>query len=130
MTIINRIYEIVERKSIKLTDFANYLKIPQSTISGWKRRQVDPPAELIIPIAMYLKVSPLYLLTGKITPGIKSLSDDESLLIDKYRLLDEDGKMMVLATAIRESRTNASSHNQQGDYSFQEKQRKNQKDVG
>lgn len=49
----------------RLRALAKALGTAPSTVSSWKIRQSDPPARYIVPIAEFLGVPPLYLLTGK-----------------------------------------------------------------
>lgn len=49
----------------RLRALAKALGTAPSTVSSWKIRHSDPPARYIVPIAEFLGVPPLYLLTGK-----------------------------------------------------------------
>lgn len=102
-SIIQRIYQLLEAKGLSATSLANHLGLRQSTVSGWKLRDKNPPSELIVPIANYLDVSPYLLLTGKESPFTSSrLANDEQELLSYYRKTSVEGKTMILLAAIRE----------------------------
>lgn len=63
----------------RLRALAKALGTAPSTVSSWKIRHSDPPARYIVPIAEFLGVPPLYLLTGK--PASPSTSQASSQAI-------------------------------------------------
>ncbi|MBE5977839.1 MAG: helix-turn-helix transcriptional regulator [Paenibacillaceae bacterium] len=106
MSIIERIFYIMEEKKIRASDLQKELNVTYSQISNWHKRNTDPPAKYILQICNILEVSPEYLLSSEeliIKPKIQpekistSLSKDE---IDLYQcigkrvhvLLNEQGK--------------------------------------
>lgn len=102
-SIIQRINQLLEAKGLSATSLANHLGLRQSTVSGWKLRDKNPPSELIVPIASFLDVSPEYLLTGKEYPFTSSrLANDEQELLNYYRKASVEGRTMILLAAIRE----------------------------
>lgn len=64
MIISERIFQILKEKGISQKDFAMATGIPQSTISDWKGKHVNPAADKIMIISDVLDVSPSELLTG------------------------------------------------------------------
>lgn len=65
MKIIERMFLLMDMKSIRPIDLANELNISKGVISNWKRRNTNPPAEYIKPLANFLGVSTDFLLTGE-----------------------------------------------------------------
>ena len=110
--IMNRILKIMDEQSITAYRLSKDLELNVNTVANWKSQKSNPPAHLIAPIASYLGVSPMYLLTGQedSTPSTgtvisNALTDErEALLLSMYRQLDYEGKTLVLAAAIREQR--------------------------
>lgn len=102
-SIIQRINQLLEAKGLSATSLANHLGLRQSTVSGWKLRNKNPPSELLVPIASFLDVTPYYLLTGKEHPFINNLlSKDEQQLLSYYRKASVEGRTMILLAAVRE----------------------------
>lgn len=92
MTINERLFSIIEQKSIKSTDLCKYLNINSSVLSTWKKRGTSPSAENIIGICEFLNITPEFLLTGKESDN---LSKDELEIIKLYRECDNTGKTAV-----------------------------------
>ena len=64
MIISERIFQVLKEKGISQKDFAMATGIPQSTISDWKGKHVNPAADKIMIICDVLDISPSELLTG------------------------------------------------------------------
>lgn len=79
MNICQRIFDCMGQDKARLRALAKALGTAPSTVSSWKIRQSDPPARYIVPIAEFLGVPPLYLLTGK--PASPSTSQASSQAI-------------------------------------------------
>ena len=60
--IIDRIGRLLKEKNKMAVDLCNALDIQQSTMSTWKSRRRNPPAEYMPTIASFLGVSLDYLL--------------------------------------------------------------------
>ena len=65
MTIIERMFKLLEEKNRRSVDLATVLAVGTGQISTWKKRNTDPPAKYIPKICEFLDVSYEYLLTGK-----------------------------------------------------------------
>lgn len=103
MSISQRLFRLLKEKNYTIQDLATAIKANDKTIYGWKRRDKNPPSELIVPIANYLDVSPYLLLTGKESPFTSSrLPNDEQQLLSYYRKASVEGRTMILLAAIRE----------------------------
>lgn len=91
--------EIIERISLLLTerektayDLCKIIGVQQSTMSTWRSRKKNPPAELLPDIARYLGVSLDYLLTGEENSSFCKLEAGEGELLDLFRALPQNKK--------------------------------------
>lgn len=82
MTVCERMFEIIEKNSLKTADLAKKLNIKQSVISNWKKRNTNPPVEYILVICEFLGISVEKLITGE---NGEAISLDEQKLLDAYR---------------------------------------------
>lgn len=80
MTIIERMFALMEEKDKKSVDLASLLSVGTGQISTWKKRNTDPPAKFIPQICEFLGVSCDYLLTGMNAPSSIVTSDDAEWL--------------------------------------------------
>ena len=107
MTICERVYDCLDKQLwTNPSKMAKAIGISKSHATQWKVRNSDPPAKLIVPIAEYLGVSPIYLLTGEeqLQDFATTITEEESRIIKKYRSLDEDGKDAVRGILLQEQR--------------------------
>lgn len=97
MTINERIFKLLEDSGTSQKRFAQETGISEKTISGWKTRKSNPPAELLSSIADYFGVSLDYLIAGKKldeeNPG-KDMTLEQ--LLDYYNCLDDIDKQLIL----------------------------------
>lgn len=54
---INKIIEIMERKTLKYSDLAAYLGVSKSVVSAWKQRETNPPIEYLVQICRFLDIT-------------------------------------------------------------------------
>lgn len=80
MTIIERMFKVLEEKNRRSVDLASVLAVGTGQISTWKKRNTDPPARYIPKICEFLGVSYEYLLTGKEDIANMVSSDDAEWL--------------------------------------------------
>ena len=80
-------------------EFSEKTGIPQSTISDWKGKKINPSADKLMIICEVLSVQPYELLSGTENPNytmpntvIIDRNSDEYLLIERYRNLDKEAK--------------------------------------
>ena len=59
-----------------------------------------------MPIGQLLEVTPEFLLTGSVESVPEELSDDEHSLLETYRACNDEGKLIVCASAVMEVRKN------------------------
>ncbi len=89
MTICERMFEIIDEKSLKTADLAKKLNIKQSVISNWKKRNTNPPIEYILVICEFLDISVEKLITGE---NGTTISLEEQKLLNAYRIADSGMK--------------------------------------
>ena len=106
LSICQRIFDYTGHDNTKLHALAKTLGVAASTVSTWKARHTDPPAKYIMPIAEFLGVSPLWLLTGTPEPAAAQKSNTSFSLYDElhavYDSLDRPGQVIMLAAGYRE----------------------------
>lgn len=102
-TISNKIFQILKDKGMTQKDFSEKTGIPQSTISDWKGKNLNPAADKIMIICDVLKISPGELLMGAgddiyESPENITISGNgiEYELIRNFRDLDERRKERLL----------------------------------
>lgn len=91
MKIVERMFQIMERKGIKQNKIAKELNIGEASVSAWKTRKTNPPVEYILNICKVLDVSVYYLLTGEEYNNSDLVTDEEALL-KNYRDCSEGHK--------------------------------------
>lgn len=114
MNICQRIFDCMGQDKTRLRALAKALGTAPSTVSSWKIRQSDPPAKYIVPIAEFLGVPPLYLLTGKQAstsnsqantlsePDAKADRQAYGELNSLYASLDRAGQVIMLAAGYQQ----------------------------
>ena len=101
MTIANRLNLLCQQKGIKKKALAEKIGVAQSTLQTWISRGQDFPAQFVVPICDVLGVTPLMLLSGA---NEQYTSEEEQYLLDLFRTLDHEGRVVVVNKAIEESR--------------------------
>ncbi|MCR4788451.1 MAG: helix-turn-helix domain-containing protein [Lachnospiraceae bacterium] len=92
MQIWERIFENIKKQGLTQKEFSQRSGIAESTISDWRRKNINPGSDKIPVICSVLNISPEELLgipTDRAINVDLSLSDKEQLLIEKYRNLDD-----------------------------------------
>ena len=95
MTIIERILETAEQKGIKQVDIAKLINKGTAQITSWKKRECNPPAEFIPPIAELLNVSIQWLMTGE-EETERGLTTEEQKMLTLYRRLDQKDRREIV----------------------------------
>ena len=110
MTPTQRMNQALTEKRIQKKVLAEAIGIPATTLNSWINRGGDFPASYVVPVAECLGVHPLWLLTGSDlpTPSIPAsyveLKEDELFLLESFRALDQEGKIVVANKAVEELR--------------------------
>lgn len=102
MIISEKIFEILKRKGMKQKEFSEKTGIPQSTISDWKSKKLNPASDKIMLICSVLNVSPYELLSGVESEDYKSTDyimldkkTEEYRLIEQYRSLESERRQRL-----------------------------------
>ena len=88
LQIVARISEICRKKGIVRKEVSDALKLPDNCFSNWSARGTVPAGDICIRIADYLKVSAVWLITGK----EEGLSNEEEKLLSIYQKLSPQQK--------------------------------------
>lgn len=101
MTISEKIFDVLEKKSMTQKEFSTATNISQSTISDWKTKGTNPTSDKIMVICNVLNVSPYYLLSGvdsdvdkekHLDYYIISNDSEEAILLERYAKLNKKEK--------------------------------------
>lgn len=110
MTIANRLNELCKAKKMQKKVLAERIGVAASTFNTWIGRGEDFPAQYVMPICEALEITPMHLLTGDASPLPKipedyvKLDESERFLVDTYRSLDREGRVVVENKAVEEAR--------------------------
>ena len=110
ITPTQRMNQALSEKRIQKKILAEKIGVPATTLNSWINRGGDFPASSVVPIAECLGVHPLWLLTGTDIPApsipssFVELKDDEQFLLESFRALDQEGKIVVANKAVEELR--------------------------
>ena len=108
--ITKRVSDVLNHSPMQQKDLALAIDVPVTTLNTWLKRGGDFPASYVVPIAKFLGVSAIWLLTGDnverpdIPDSYIELTDNEAFLIETYRSLDKAGQIVVSNSAVEESR--------------------------
>lgn len=92
MEIIERITQTLAERGRTAYELCKTLGIQTSTMSTWKSRKKNPPAEYMPTIARFLGVSLDYLLTGNERPIPRYTTSEEDELLELFRNLPDSKK--------------------------------------
>ena len=97
MSVGSRIKELRENKGLSRGELANLLGITVGSISNYENEVSSPKEPILFKIMDILNCDANYLFQDALDmPVMKnSVSVDEYIIIEKYRLLDSHGKEMV-----------------------------------
>lgn len=103
MLIGERVLELIKEKGITQKAFSEQTGIPQSTISDWRNKKVNPSSDKIMIICDVLNVTPYDILSGNadnkyadVDYMIIGNNSEERILVEKYRDLPDKDKGRLL----------------------------------
>lgn len=97
MEIYERMFMIMDEKGIISADLAKKLGVSRGTVTNWKSRGTNPPADYIVVICELLEVDIEYFLSGK--TKTLNINYDEKNLIEHYRLCNTENKKQLNSLA-------------------------------
>ncbi len=108
MTIRDRIFDKLEEMNMTQKEFSKRTKIPESTVSDWRKKKTNPTADKIMVICKVLDVSPQWLLSGVDIAGDRGnprewyaidAGTDSGMLITTFNSLDKSQQARLLGYA-------------------------------
>ena len=108
MTIRDRIFDKLEEMNMTQKEFSKCTKIPESTVSDWRKKKTNPTADKIMVICKVLDVSPQWLLSGVDIAGDRGnprewyaidAGTDSGMLITTFNSLDKSQQARLLGYA-------------------------------
>lgn len=98
LELYNRIIKLTKEHNMSGKELGNLLGLKKSPLTDWKNRKSTPTLEQLIKICEIFAISSDYLLFGK----VQEQSNDETELLENYRLLDSRGKHKLHTTIYEE----------------------------
>lgn len=99
MQIYERVFELLKEKGITQKEFSIKTGIPQSTISDWKGKHVNPASDKIMIICEVLNVTPYDILSGAESDKYENVDyivinkdSEEYVLVEQYRELPDTSR--------------------------------------
>ena len=121
MTIRDRIFDKLDELNMTQKEFSKRTKIPESTVSDWRKKKTNPAADKIMVICKVLDVSPQWLLSGVEAAGDRGnprewyaidADTDSGILITTFNSLDksQQARLMGYAEALKNAYENRIKH--------------------
>lgn len=91
-TTVDRIIELMQKNDITAKSLTEKLDMSCTAITDWKKGKAQPSIDALKKIATYFNVSIDFLVYGELSNSTSIsdvISDDEMILINKYRSLGE-----------------------------------------
>lgn len=102
MQIYERVFALMKEKGITQKEFSIKTGIPQSTISDWKGKHVNPASDKIMIICDVLNVTPYDILSGAESNKYENVDyivinkdSEEYILIERYRELQDSSRERI-----------------------------------
>ena len=108
MTVRDRIFDKLEELGMTQKEFSEKTRIPQTTISDWRKKRTNPMAEKIMVICKVLNVTPEWLLTGVEHEKTRSnpadwyaidANTESGRLIEAFNSMDKGAQQRLLGYA-------------------------------
>lgn len=104
MTICERMFKFMDDKDIRPSEISSKIGVDISQVGAWRRRNTDPPAKFMVPIAAALGISAHMLMTGEEDPLMElviELTPSEKKVMEYYRRLDDENKDLIKGEMVR-----------------------------
>ena len=98
--IVERLKGLRNNARMSQKDFAQALKVSQQTVASWEVGRTEPSNLFLKEIADYFNVTTDYLL-GRDEESSLSDSDIQSILLDSFNKLADEGKNIILSVVTR-----------------------------
>ena len=110
MTISEKIFKIMNEKNMTQKEFSKITRIPESTISDWKKKGNTPSSDKLLSISVALNVTVYDLLSDEPIEGADSSyyvidsKSQEGVLIETMRSMDKatTGRILGYAQALKD----------------------------
>lgn len=102
-----RIYEAREKTGMTQEQLSELIDVSQRSVSGYECNIREPSIDTLMKICKVCNVSINYILG--LEEENNGLTNEEEKLLSRFRQLDEDGKELVLAEALRQQQRIAAS---------------------
>lgn len=117
---INRIVHLVEEHGISGKELGEILNLKKSPLTDWKNQKSKPTIEQVIKICEHFAITSDYLLFGKEdkqpqnTSNNVQLSEDETEVVNNYRELDYENKVILKGELFKLKKEQQSSNKKDG----------------
>jgi len=106
---VNRVKELRLKSGMQQKEIAVAVSVSRPTISEWEHQKKDPSGDRLRRLSDLFGVPAGYILgidnmeDGEVIAP-RGLSDDEQILLDRYRALSDDDKELLRSDALRMKR--------------------------
>lgn len=107
MTICERLAQAIKDAKKSRKSVCDHIGITASTMQGWFARNIDFPAQYVMPLCKHLDITPQWLLEGSegsTTDHFVHLTEQERFVIDNMRAVDYEGIVVITNAVIQERR--------------------------
>ena len=105
MVMIDRIVELQQESGLSVRQFEMSVQVPNGSLGSWMKGKYKPGLDAIIGIAKFCNVTTDYLLGLSDVRRVENpLKPHEQLLVESYRMADENGQQEIICTCRIERR--------------------------
>lgn len=101
---MNRVKELRLSMGMQQKELAIAVGVSRPTVSEWEHQKKDPKGERLLRLAELFGVAPGSIIGLFDSHTQASISDDEQVLLDRYRALSDDDKELLRSDALRMKR--------------------------
>lgn len=105
MVMIDRIVELQRESGLSVRQFEMSVQVPNGSLGSWIKGKYKPGLDAIVGIAKFCNVTTDYLLGLSDVRHVENpLKPHEQLLVESYRMADENGQQEIICTCRIERR--------------------------